>query len=91
MKKSFLIRVSGKVQGVFFRKSTIETANNLDVKGFVRNEADGSVYIEAEGTSEQLKAFIEYCKEGPKGAKVDTVGVIETELKDYSSFEISYD
>jgi acylphosphatase len=41
--------ISGKVQGVFYRKSTKEIADKLGVKGFVQNMPDGSVYAEAEG------------------------------------------
>jgi len=51
------IRVSGKVQGVFFRASTKEQADQLGVKGFVRNEPNGDVYIEVEGDEEKLKIF----------------------------------
>jgi acylphosphatase len=43
------IRISGKVQGVFFRASTKGKAEQYGINGFVRNEKDGSVYIEAEG------------------------------------------
>jgi acylphosphatase len=49
MKKHFNIRISGRVQGVFFRASTKAKAEELGISGFVQNEPDGSVYIEAEG------------------------------------------
>jgi acylphosphatase len=45
----YQITVSGKVQGVWFRKSTQDKARELGLRGFVRNQPDGSVYIEASG------------------------------------------
>ena len=75
--KHFNITVLGKVQGVFYRQSTIEISNQLCIKGFVCNEPNGNVYIEAEGEEEQLKKFIEWCKVGPSGAKVVEVKITE--------------
>ena len=49
MIKHFDITVQGKVQGVWFRDSTMKEAKRLGINGFVRNEPDGSVYVEAEG------------------------------------------
>ncbi|MFB6307312.1 MAG: acylphosphatase, partial [Flavobacteriales bacterium] len=49
------IRVRGKVQGVFYRATMVENAMRWGIKGFVRNETDGSVYIEAEGDEEALE------------------------------------
>ncbi|MEP7168648.1 MAG: acylphosphatase, partial [Bacteroidota bacterium] len=57
-KKCFQIIVKGNVQGVFFRKYTRITANMLGIKGFVKNELDGYVYIEACGESKALEKFI---------------------------------
>ena len=51
------IIVTGKVQGVWFRDSTLKKAHELGVKGFVKNQPDGSVYIEAEGTPSAIKEF----------------------------------
>lgn len=61
--KHFKLNVSGTVQGVFFRASTKDAADRLGIKGFVRNEPDGSVYIEAEGEEEKLNQFMECCVE----------------------------
>ncbi len=65
------IRVSGKVQGVFFRASTKEQADQLGVKGFARNEPNGDVYIEAEGEEDKLNLFLEWCARGPSKARVE--------------------
>jgi acylphosphatase len=77
MKKHFSIRVSGVVQGVFFRASAKEVADQLGVKGFVRNEPNGEVYIEAEAEEETLKRFVEWCHQGPPRSRVATVDIAE--------------
>lgn len=77
MKKHLNIRVIGLVQGVWFRKNTKEKAIALGISGFVRNELDGSVYIEAEGESEVLEEFKNWCEHGPKLASVEKVLVNE--------------
>jgi acylphosphatase len=83
-----VIKVRGKVQGVFFRASTKEKALELGVKGIVRNEPDGSVYIEAEANSDIMEVFIQWCHKGPAYARVDEVLVNQSELKNFSSFEV---
>ena len=83
------IRVIGLVQGVFFRVSTQRAAEGLGVNGTVRNEADGSVFIEAEGSSEAIERFVTWCRRGPSRARVDRLVVVEGELCGYLSFEIT--
>src|SRR5258706_2006965 len=70
MNKHISINVTGKVQGVFFRASAREKAEELGVKGFVRNEPDGSVYIEAEAEEIILEQFLDWCREGPPRARI---------------------
>lgn len=84
----YSIRVTGKVQGVFFRKYTKEQADKLGLKGIVRNEPDGSVYIEAEGTKEQLDDMVEWCYKGSPSSRVDKVEPHAGELKSYIDFRI---
>lgn len=86
--KHLKIRVTGKVQGVFFRASTKAVANQMGINGFVRNEKDGSVYIEAEAEEFLLEELINWCKEGPDGAKVENVEMTESEIKNHQGFEI---
>lgn len=88
MKKHVTITVSGKVQGVFFRASTKHKADELDVKGLVRNEPEGSVYIEAEGEEENIEQFIRWCERGPASARVDQCDVNEAALTGYHHFII---
>lgn len=82
------IRVSGKVQGVFFRASAKKKADEIGIHGIVKNEQDGSVYIEAEGPQHLLEEFITWCHKGPVAARVSQVEVEETEARSYRSFEI---
>ena len=89
MKKHLSIHVTGKVQGVYFRASTKEKADELGVAGIVRNERDGSVYIEAEAEEEILKSFVDWCQQGPSRARVDHCDIKEGELKDYTQFSVS--
>lgn len=87
-KKHLDIKVTGKVQGVFYRASTKAVADQLGVKGFVKNEEDGSVYIEAEGDKLMIEAFLEWCHEGPDRARIEQVECNEGELKNYRNFEV---
>ena len=86
--KHINIQVTGKVQGVFFRASTKAVADQMGVKGLVKNEKDGSVYIEAEATAAILEMFVDWCNEGPEKAKVESVVVADGELKNYRNFEV---
>jgi acylphosphatase len=86
--KHVSIHVVGKVQGVFFRASTKEKADELGVKGTVRNNMDGSVSIEAEGEEKNLQEFIEWCKQGPKFAYVEHCEVQEAAFQNFKNFSI---
>ena len=88
MKKHYSILISGRVQGVFFRASTVDQGKSLGLTGFVRNESDGSVYIEAEGEENDLTQFVAWCKKGPPAARVERCEVQERQLKGYTKFEI---
>ena len=82
------IKVTGKVQGVFFRASTKAVADQMGIKGFVKNEKDGSVHIEAEAADFILDAFIDWCKEGPDKSVVEHVGISEGGLRNFKNFEV---
>ena len=73
MERRALILVKGRVQGVYFRASAAQTATGLGIRGHVENLVDGNVKIVAEGTTENLEKLIEWCDEGPPGAKVESV------------------
>jgi acylphosphatase len=86
--KHVSVTVYGKVQGVFFRASAQEAALQYGVKGFVKNQSDGSVYIEAEGEDAVLDRFIAWCHQGPPQARVDRVEVVEGNFKSFASFDV---
>lgn len=86
--KHLNITVRGRVQGVSFRMSTKAVADQIGIKGFIKNEPDGSVYIEAEGDDFSIPLFLDWCHEGPQGAGVTAVETHEAELKNYRNFEI---
>ena len=86
--KHFSIHVSGRVQGVFFRASAKAKAEELNIKGNVRNNTDGSVSIEAEGEEENLQQFVEWCKQGPKFAQVERCEVKQAGVRNLKGFFI---
>ena len=88
MIKSLQILVTGKVQNVGFRYYTKKTANELGLKGFVRNRSDGSVYIEAEGEEQVLSRFVTWCHEGPAWARVENVELQEQPVQDFLEFSV---
>lgn len=88
--KHYNITVRGKVQGVFFRASTKEKANELGLHGFVRNQSDGTVYLEAEGTEENLDKLVKWCNQGPPNAVVTNIKVEEAKWMNLKKFEIRY-
>ncbi|WP_432711910.1 acylphosphatase [Pedobacter sp.] len=82
------ITITGKVQGVGFREVTKMVADQMGVKGMIRNESDGSVYVEAEGDDVLLEVFLEWCNDGPDRAVVENVAVTPADVKNYRNFEI---
>lgn len=77
MIKSLNIRVYGRVQGVGFRYNTRNAAEKYGISGFVKNEPEGGVFIEAEGEEEAIDRFLLWCHKGPAWARVDRVEVQE--------------
>jgi acylphosphatase len=69
------IRISGKVQGVFFRASTREQARARNLGGWVKNMPDGSVEAVVEGAAEDVQELVEWAHEGPDAASVDDIDV----------------
>jgi acylphosphatase len=68
--------VSGLVQGVFFRQSTVDEARRLGVSGWVRNLPDGRVEVVAEGGREALEGLVRFCRRGPPAARVEDVEAV---------------
>ncbi|MBE7177090.1 MAG: acylphosphatase [Mucilaginibacter polytrichastri] len=82
------ISVSGKVQGVFFRAATKAVADQLGIRGYVKNKDDGSVFIEAEGDRFSMEQFLEWCAEGPEKARVDGVQEENADVCHFKNFEV---
>jgi acylphosphatase len=83
--------VSGRVQGVWFRESTRLKAEELMVKGWVKNRSDGTVEIMAEGMEQNIKKFVEWCHEGPPQAIVSSVTEIAQVFRaEFDSFNIVF-
>lgn len=90
MIKRASIHIIGRVQGVFYRVRARDHAESLGVSGFVRNEPDGSVYIEAEAEEGTLDRFVEWCGQGSTYADVGNVRVEGMEPAGDEGFEIRY-
>ena len=88
MKITKRIKVIGKVQGVFYRKSTQKKAKELGLVGWVKNDEDGSVLAEIEGNREDVQRLEAWMKKGPDDAIVDDFLEEEIEERGYSEFKI---
>jgi acylphosphatase len=86
--RSVHLLIKGKVQGVFFRATAKDVAEELGMRGWVKNTSEGNVEIAASGEDEQVERFIEWCKAGPSMAKVSEVVVEETATIHFQSFSI---
>lgn len=80
--------VRGGVQGVGFRYATVERAHELGVLGWVRNEDDGTVVVQAEGPDEAVDALVEWLGGGPRGASVEGVEVAKTRVEGHEQFAV---
>ncbi len=76
------------MQGVFFRETLRRRAQSASVAGWVRNRADGAVEAVLEGERDALERLLEFCREGPRGARVDWVDVLAEEPEGLTGFEI---
>ncbi|MFS0749994.1 acylphosphatase [Oceanobacillus sp. 1P07AA] len=86
------VNVKGQVQGVGFRYFTQSLANENAIVGWVRNEDDGSVLIEAQGEQENMKNFLAEVENGPtKFSRVQDMDVSELEEDSrLTKFEVKY-
>ena len=89
MIKNYQIQVVGKVQGVWFRKYTCEEAVKLNITGFVRNEENGNVYVEAEGIESDLIQLLRFLEKGSPMSKVVSVKYEVAAVQHYTDFIIS--
>ena len=80
--------VHGHVQGVFFRDSVRRHAVSAGVSGWARNMRDGTVEAVFEGELEAVERLVAFCRDGPRGARVERVDVLEEEAEGISGFAI---
>ena len=85
------LTISGDVQGVFFRAHTQEQAEEFGVKGWVANEADGTVSVVAEGSENKINDLVDWCHGGPSTAQVKKVDVTKAPYtEEFEDFHIRY-
>ena len=83
------LTIEGRVQGVYFRASTVEVARRLRLTGWVMNCSDGSVQIVAEGPADKVDELIAWCRHGPPGAHVRGVDVQQDDYRgEFADFHI---
>ena len=89
-RKRVHVHVSGRVQGVFYRATTKETAREHGVDGWVKNLDDGRVEAVFEGPEEDVESLIEFCHGGSKAARVDDVEVSYEEPQGEDGFRVRW-
>jgi acylphosphatase len=89
--KRVRVTISGKVQGVFFRARTEETAISLNLTGWVRNLNNGNVEAVFEGEEENIERMLSWCRQGPRFANVKQVDSVEEPYSgEFDQFSIRY-
>ena len=90
MKSNVHVIISGQVQGVWFRASTKQKAQELGLTGWVRNTNDGAVEAIFEGEEEIVNKMIDWCYNGPPLAKVENIKLKKQQTIGFNNFEIRY-
>ena len=81
--------IFGRVQGVYFRKSTEKQAVQYNVTGWIRNRKDGTVEVLAQGEEEALISLLKWCEKGPRFAKVERIDINWIKRKEvFSNFDV---
>ena len=80
--------VHGQVQGVGYRWSSQQQAQQLGVTGWVRNLPGGQVEVWAEGADDAVQALADWCRQGPRWARVDQLDVRPATARGYDAFEV---
>jgi acylphosphatase len=90
-RRSILVRISGRVQGVGFRDWTQRKAAGLGLSGWVRNLASGEVEAQFSGPRDAVDRMLTAVRRGPQLARVDDVNIIETPDSPSGPFSVRYD
>ena len=80
--------IKGKVQGVFYRATAKQMANELGLTGWIKNTKEGDVEVTVSGNKQQLEKFVKWCKRGPDKAAVEEVVVTQKEETTFNNFNI---
>ncbi|NLE23057.1 MAG: acylphosphatase [Actinobacteria bacterium] len=89
--KSVDVRVSGRVQGVYYRATARREGALRGLRGWVRNEPDGSVRLHLEGDAGAVDAMLDWCRVGPPAAEVSRLTVEDAPADDtVHGFEVRY-
>jgi Acylphosphatases len=86
--KAIKVIIYGKVQGVGFRNFVFLHAKKLNIRGYVKNNPDGTVEAVFEGDEDNINKMIELCKKGPERARVDKINIKDIEINNYQDFKI---
>ena len=84
------VRLTGRVQGVFFRAWTSDEARTLGLTGWIRNCSDGSVEAHIEGDPDAVEEMIDLMREGPPGARVADVHFDTADPEGHGSFDVRH-
>jgi len=84
------VRLTGRVQGVFFRAWTRNEARGLQVSGWVRNSSDGSVEAHVEGDEPAVNELVDRLREGPPHARVDRVDLSDAAIEGLNTFDVRH-
>jgi acylphosphatase len=91
MTVQYEINITGRVQGVGYRYFAVQKANELGIKGWVKNSVDGSVIIVAQGIEEEIKTFTDYLYIGPTRSRVDQISKVKfNTLANFDNFSVKY-
>ena len=88
VQKRVSLLITGKVQGVGYRYSVKLKAESMAIRGYVRNQLDGSVFVTVQGENTAVENFVKWCYKGPSAALVRGVEKIPGSIEDFSEFKI---
>ncbi|OUS24676.1 acylphosphatase [Thalassotalea sp. 42_200_T64] len=88
MKVCYIVKITGVVQGVYFRASTQNMAIDLALSGYAHNQEDGSVEVMACGDEANVLQMLAWLEQGPDEAEVENVTADPTHIRDINHFSI---
>ena len=86
----FDLMIYGKVQGVGFRYSAMLKAESLGIKGYVKNQRDGSVFVAVQGATTAVEHFVNWCYQGPPAADVSRIEKTSRSIEEFREFSLLY-